>query len=73
MKPSEKDMGGKAMREKQIKTWGSVREKDRRLGFYSLSVEGGDPINQETRRSNNVLVSGEPACDRVWVCNKPSV
>ena len=38
-----------------------MKEKDRRPGFESLSVKGGDPINQETRRSNNVLVSGEQA------------
>lgn len=58
-----RDLGGKAIREKQIKkTEESVKEKDRRPGLESLSVEGGDPINQETRRSNNVLVSGEQVC-----------
>lgn len=38
-----------------------MKEKDRRPGF--LSVEGGDPINQESSTSNNVLVSEEQACD----------
>lgn len=40
-----------------------MKEKDRRPGFCSLSVGGGDPINQKTGRSNNVLVSREQACD----------
>lgn len=38
-----------------------MKEKDRRPVF--LSVEGGDPINQESTTSNNVLVSGEQAYD----------
>lgn len=43
------------------KTEENGKEKDRRPSFESLSVEGGDSINQESRTSNNVLVSGEQA------------
>ena len=46
---------------KEKRTGEGVRQRDRRTGSESLSVEGGDPINQEARRSNYVPACGEQA------------